>query len=94
MYDQEAEINALRDAIISGEVKEFDGVITGDHVQFPVQRGAKVIFVRPFYPVFINSFFDSILNDPRQSGMIVQGSSGIGKVILNQNVLVSLFLIY
>ena len=34
MYDQEAEINALRDTIISGEVKEFDGVITGDHVQF------------------------------------------------------------
>ena len=45
-------ITALRDAVIGGFVKEPDDCLRGVDVVFPVEDGAKDIFLRDFYNAF------------------------------------------
>jgi hypothetical protein len=73
-------INALRDAIMVGLVKETDDCLRGVDVVFPVEDNAKDIFVRDFYGTFWKCFLESVVPDSTCPGMICRGPPGVGKV--------------
>jgi len=72
--------DAMRDAILSGSVREEEDVLKVEGVSFPVESKASVIFIREFYNLFYQHFRDVIIPKDTEPGVIFHGPPGVGKV--------------